>query len=136
MILVVSANSVNGNWFSITSVSRTHIGAYFCIASNNVPPSVSKRIELKVQCKFRRIKSMGPQLYDFYFSRIFCTFFVVAPMVRVENQLELAYVSQTNISLSCTSESFPPAIHYWKFRNGSALIRGRFLWTTVIVKDK
>ena len=48
-------------------------------------------------------------------------------MVRVENQLELAYVSQTNISLSCTSESFPPAIHYWKFRNGSALIRGKFL---------
>ena len=47
-------------------------------------------------------------------------------MVRVENQLELAYVSQTNISLACTSESFPPAIHYWKFRNGSALIRGMF----------
>ena len=45
------ANSVAGNWFSISSVSRTHIGAYFCIASNNVPPSVSKRIELKVQCK-------------------------------------------------------------------------------------
>ena len=46
-----AATSVNGNWFAISSVSRTHIGAYFCIASNNIPPSVSKRIELKVQCK-------------------------------------------------------------------------------------
>ena len=51
-------------------------------------------------------------------------YFVVAPMVRVENQLELAYVSQRNISLHCTSESYPPAIHYWKFSNGSAISPG------------
>ncbi len=52
------------------------------------------------------------------------TTFIVAPMVRVENQLELAYVSQKNISLHCTSESFPPAIHYWKHSNGSAISGG------------
>lgn len=54
----------------------------------------------------------------------YVSFFVVAPMVRVENQLELAYVTQRNISLHCTSESFPPAIHYWKFSNGSAISGG------------
>nr|XP_053641189.1 neurotrimin-like isoform X1 [Cherax quadricarinatus]XP_053641190.1 neurotrimin-like isoform X1 [Cherax quadricarinatus] len=35
----------------IPTVSRLHMGAYLCIASNDVPPSVSKRITLKVQCK-------------------------------------------------------------------------------------
>ena len=54
-------------------------------------------------------------------------FFIVAPMVRVENQLELAYVSQKNISLHCTSESYPPAIHYWKFSNGSAISGGNHI---------
>ena len=44
-------HSVDGNSLAIDSVSRRHIGAYFCIASNGVPPSISKRIELRVQCK-------------------------------------------------------------------------------------
>ena len=35
------------------SVGRGHIGSYMCIASNGVPPSVSKRVDLKVQCKAR-----------------------------------------------------------------------------------
>ena len=51
-------------------------------------------------------------------------------MVRVENQLELAYVSQKNISLHCTSESFPPAIHYWKHSNGSAISGGNRAFAT------
>ena len=46
-------------------------------------------------------------------------------MVRVENQLELAYVSQRNITLHCTSEAFPPAIHYWIFSNKTAIIGGK-----------
>ncbi|KAA0189469.1 hypothetical protein HAZT_HAZT007934 [Hyalella azteca] len=36
----------------IPKVSRLHMGAYLCIASNDVPPSVSKRITLKVQCEW------------------------------------------------------------------------------------
>ena len=44
-------HSVDGNHLEIARVSRIHIGAYFCIASNNIPPSVSKRIDLKVQCE-------------------------------------------------------------------------------------
>ena len=43
--------SVDGEHLAIGRASRIHIGAYFCIASNNIPPSVSKRIDLKVQCK-------------------------------------------------------------------------------------
>lgn len=37
----------------IPSASRTSMGAYFCIASNGIPPSVSKRIQLAVSCKDR-----------------------------------------------------------------------------------
>ena len=47
----------------------------------------------------------------------------VAPMVWVETQLELAPVGY-NISLSCKTEAFPPAIHYWIDQNGSAISTG------------
>lgn len=31
------------------------MGAYLCIASNGIPPSVSKRIKVSVDCKLFRI---------------------------------------------------------------------------------
>lgn len=33
-------------------VTRQHMGSYLCIASNGVPPTVSKRITLIVHCTF------------------------------------------------------------------------------------
>ena len=33
-------------------VSRNQMGAYLCIASNDVPPAVSKRVILNVNCKY------------------------------------------------------------------------------------
>lgn len=53
---MVSASSMEssaiGSMFTIVRVNRLHMGAYLCIASNGVPPSVSKRITLIVHCKF------------------------------------------------------------------------------------
>lgn len=43
---------VDGEILSITKVSRLHMAAYLCVASNGVPPSISKRVMLRVQCKF------------------------------------------------------------------------------------
>ncbi|XP_071749567.1 lachesin isoform X2 [Lepeophtheirus salmonis] len=83
--------SVDGNSLIIPGASRVHMGAYFCIASNGIPPSISKRIELKVQ---------------------------FAPMVWVQNQLEGAAVGDT-VTLKCHTESYPQAIHMWTFNNGS-----------------
>ena len=40
-----------GDTLEIESVRREDMGAYLCIASNDVPPTVSKRIYLHVQCK-------------------------------------------------------------------------------------
>jgi len=43
--------SVEGNWLRIANAGRAHIGTYYCIASNGVPPTKSKTIRLRVQCK-------------------------------------------------------------------------------------
>ena len=49
-LLFFVANAFDGEVLALARVSRLHIGAYLCIASNGVPPSVSKRIVLNVQC--------------------------------------------------------------------------------------
>ena len=43
--------SISGASLVFDSVGRDHVGSYLCIASNGVPPSVSKRVDLRVQCK-------------------------------------------------------------------------------------
>ncbi|RLU27440.1 hypothetical protein DMN91_001244 [Ooceraea biroi] len=78
-------SSIEGPELEITRVTRVHMGPYLCIASNGVPPTVSKRIVLIVHFK---------------------------PMVRIENQLMGAYEGQT-LTLECDSEAFPPPITYW-----------------------
>jgi hypothetical protein len=52
LLLLLSVASVEGPLFNITRVNRLHMGAYLCIASNGVPPTVSKRIMLIVHCTF------------------------------------------------------------------------------------
>ena len=53
---VGSVSTVDGNSLVFPSVSRAHVGEYLCIASNGVPPSISKRIVLRVQCKKKIFK--------------------------------------------------------------------------------
>lgn len=48
----ISDSIMNGEYLNITKVSRLHMAAYLCIASNGVQPSVSKRIMLNVKCKY------------------------------------------------------------------------------------
>lgn len=52
LIFHFSVNVVDGEVLHITKVSRLHMGAYLCIASNGVPPSISKRVMLRVQCEW------------------------------------------------------------------------------------
>lgn len=40
-----------GSELTVRRVSRLHMGAYLCIASNGVPPAMSRRIQLQVNCK-------------------------------------------------------------------------------------
>ncbi|XP_050485763.1 lachesin [Bombus vancouverensis nearcticus] len=77
--------SVEGPNFNISKVNRLHMGFYLCIASNGVPPSVSKRIMLTVQ---------------------------FPPMISVQNQLVGAQEGQ-QLTLECHSEAYPKSINYW-----------------------
>jgi len=46
------SDSFEGDVLNFMKVDRQHLGAYMCIAKNDVPPSVSKRIFLHVNCEF------------------------------------------------------------------------------------
>lgn len=46
-----SVESYNGTFLRLFRLERRQMGAYLCIASNDVPPAVSKRVSLSVHCK-------------------------------------------------------------------------------------
>ncbi|CAH0672728.1 unnamed protein product [Chilo suppressalis] len=77
--------SVSGAVLHLVKVSRLHMGAYLCIASNGVPPSVSKRVMLVVH---------------------------FPPIMTIQNQLVGAKEGDT-VFLDCHSEAFPRSINYW-----------------------
>ncbi|XP_026731416.1 lachesin-like isoform X4 [Trichoplusia ni] len=89
-----SVSVVDGETLTITKVSRLHMGAYLCIASNGVPPSISKRIMLMVQ---------------------------FPPMLSIPNQLEGAYIGQ-DVTLECHTEAYPSSINYWTNDRGDMII--------------
>ncbi|XP_020280041.1 protein amalgam-like [Pseudomyrmex gracilis] len=78
-------NNVRGPVLEITKVNRLQMGAYLCIASNGVPPTVSKRMRLVVH---------------------------FPPMIWVPDQLVGAMVRK-QISFTCVSEAYPKSINYW-----------------------
>lgn len=47
----ISVESFLGSSLKLMRLERRQMGAYLCIASNDVPPAVSKRVSLSVQCK-------------------------------------------------------------------------------------
>ncbi|XP_020278701.1 neurotrimin isoform X2 [Pseudomyrmex gracilis] len=91
-----SVNVVDGENMHIVKISRLHMGAYLCIASNGVPPSVSKRVSLRVQ---------------------------FPPMLSIPNQLEGAYIGQ-DVTLECHTEAYPNSINYWTTERGDMIVSG------------
>uniref|UniRef100_A0A182JBK3 Ig-like domain-containing protein n=1 Tax=Anopheles atroparvus TaxID=41427 RepID=A0A182JBK3_ANOAO len=92
-----NVNVVDGEILHITKVSRLHMAAYLCVASNGVPPSISKRVQLRVQ---------------------------FPPMLSIPNQLEGAYVGQ-DVVLECHTEAYPASINYWTTERGDMIISGK-----------
>ncbi|XP_054267034.1 neurotrimin-like [Macrosteles quadrilineatus] len=91
------AGTVEGSMLNISRVNRLHMGAYLCIASNGVPPSVSKRIMLTVH---------------------------FPPMIWIQNQLIGSREGQQLI-LECHSEAYPKSINYWtKGDKGEIIAQG------------
>ncbi|XP_068916288.1 neurotrimin-like isoform X1 [Tenebrio molitor] len=82
-----------GETLELTRISRLDMGAYLCIASNGVPPTVSKRIKVSV---------------DF------------PPMLWIPHQLvgaPLAY----SVTLECFTEAHPSSLNYWTREDGQMI---------------
>ncbi|XP_055638317.1 lachesin-like [Toxorhynchites rutilus septentrionalis] len=91
-IAISKNNSVlewEGDTLTLSRVSRFDMGAYLCIASNGVPPSVSKRIKVSV---------------DF------------PPMLWIPHQLVGIPVGY-NVTLECNIEAHPTSLNYWTREN-------------------
>ncbi|XP_043270120.1 lachesin-like [Venturia canescens] len=82
-----------GSLLHFYRVDRRQMGVYMCIASNDVPPAVSKRVTLAVN---------------------------FPPAVKASNQL-LGTPLGTNVTLRCSVEAYPKTINYW-MRNGKDML--------------
>lgn len=49
---LLAVASFRGEVLKLTKIARNEMGSYLCIASNSVPPSVSKRISLNIHCEY------------------------------------------------------------------------------------
>ncbi|XP_058450165.1 protein amalgam [Malaya genurostris] len=84
---------VEGERLVLNQVQRTDMGGYLCIASNGVPPSVSKRYDVQVN---------------------------FPPSVKAGNQLVAAPV-ESHVMLQCIVESFPTPLNGWYKNDGIKL---------------
>ncbi|XP_050679317.1 opioid-binding protein/cell adhesion molecule-like [Leptidea sinapis] len=87
------ADMFTGSHLNLTKVERTQMGAYLCIASNDVPPSVSKRIMLSVN---------------------------FAPSISIPSKV-IGVPTGSQAKLECLVESYPRAISYW-LKSGEEMI--------------
>lgn len=53
-LCLILVSNFQGEFLKLAKVTRSEMGAYLCIASNGIPPSVSKRIMVSVHCEWRR----------------------------------------------------------------------------------
>ncbi|KAF2357801.1 Immunoglobulin [Trinorchestia longiramus] len=77
---------VEGETLELTRVNRRQMGAYQCIANNDVPPAVVKRIVVNVE---------------------------FAPSISVLSQLVGSPLGE-DLELRCDVEAWPPPIAFWK----------------------
>ncbi|KAJ9589543.1 hypothetical protein L9F63_017252, partial [Diploptera punctata] len=98
-------DTYSGDSLTLVKLDRRQMGAYLCIASNDVPPAVSKRITLNVN---------------------------FAPVVKVPNQL-LGAPLGTNVSLECHVEAFPNTINYWVKNREKCCWMGTISITIIVI---
>ncbi|XP_013142003.1 PREDICTED: protein CEPU-1-like [Papilio polytes] len=103
----VMVSKWTGEWLNISAVQRETSGAYLCIASNGVPPSVSKRIQVNV---------------------------MFAP--RVWAQVVAARAAAgSSPTLQCRAHAHPPPQTYWTLNGEQRLSNGSKYTMTTAVKD-
>eukprot|EP00093_Oithona_nana_P010321 10321.XXX_106056_119614_1 [CDS] Oithona nana genome sequencing. len=101
-------SSYRGEKLRLKRVQRHQMGAYLCIASNSVPPSVSKRIRLNVN---------------------------FSPEITVSDQLH-GVGPGANVTVKCKVEAHPSAINYWKKDTKEMLMNGpKYEITEEVIND-
>ncbi|XP_055711583.1 neurotrimin-like isoform X1 [Phlebotomus papatasi] len=90
--------SAEGPSLMIPRVNRHHMGAYLCIASNGIPPTVSKRIMVIVN---------------------------FPPTIWVRHQSFFVAIGQ-KITLECITESHPNSVNYWLRGKGDIVQGGSY----------
>ncbi|XP_012216916.1 lachesin-like [Linepithema humile] len=83
-----------GETLELTGVMRQEMGTYLCIASNNVPPTVSKRYSVNVHFQ---------------------------PLIKVTSQLVAAPINR-DVVLQCYVEASPHAMNTWYRESGEKLL--------------
>ncbi|KAK3929252.1 Hemicentin-1, partial [Frankliniella fusca] len=89
-------SSVNSTSLTFWKTDRQMMGAFLCIASNEVPPAVSRRVQLNIN---------------------------FAPHIEVPNQL-LGAPLGTDVKLECNVEAFPNTINFWLKSGQEMLLDG------------
>ncbi|XP_044731282.1 lachesin-like [Chrysoperla carnea] len=88
--------SYDGDTLHLTNIQRADMGAYLCIASNGIPPSVSKRFTVQVHFH---------------------------PLIKVSNQL-VAAPMESDVLIQCYVETSPRALNSWYKDTGEKLMEG------------
>ncbi|GAB6026375.1 hypothetical protein CHUAL_012578 [Chamberlinius hualienensis] len=95
--------TLDGEFLNVSKVSRNHMGAYLCIASNGVPPAISKRIMLDVE---------------------------FSPIISIPNQL-VGALPGSEVMLECSTEAFPKSINYWARGPGMIMTNNKYETVTM-----
>lgn len=90
----VKSVEVRGDVLYLSTVTRSEMGAYMCVAKNGVPPAVSKIVQLNVNFQ---------------------------PQISSEQQL-VGAPAGTQVQLTCISEASPRPINYWTFGTGEMIV--------------
>ena len=100
-----------GTELSLPHVSRHDSGVYFCLASNGVPPTVSKKVRLYVDCKI----SFYFKIRSFYLNNKkyqLSLFFPVPPTLWITHQSVPVSVG-SSAELECLTAAHPPSLNFW-----------------------
>ncbi|XP_034171669.1 lachesin isoform X1 [Osmia lignaria lignaria] len=115
---VQRVKSYEGEELHLRGILRQEMGSYLCIASNGVPPTVSKRYYVNVRCKWRSRSSKFPE-QTYIINNSFLG--AVKPLIKVSNEL-VAAPANSDVVLHCYVESSPKALNTWYREDGIKLL--------------
>lgn len=79
-----------GEVLDMARISRLDMGAYLCIASNGVPPTVSKRVKVSVDCESR---------FNYIFNYHYFIIFMIYSFSSPTYAMDTASVSRCSLIL-------------------------------------